>query len=252
MNLVVDQVLQPLVESGSDEDTSVQRSTSVSLVQRLVTVALISHSMKTHTDVLDGDISERRGITFTSLEDDDLAEQTLNQLSDGHSRRNSVRIDDNVGNNSLGGEGHVFLAIGHTDGTLLTVPRGELVTNLWNTDVANPYLGETVSLLGSTDENVVDDAVLVGLHRCTAVPLGVPRWHARRSVQWSCLADEDIVAGNAGAGLDEAIVVELAIFAMLHTTAAIKGRLLEGLRRKGTDGTHTARLLLIDVAAIVG
>jgi hypothetical protein len=34
-----------------------------------------------------------------------------------------VGIDNDVGDNALTGERHVFLAISHANGTLLTVPR---------------------------------------------------------------------------------------------------------------------------------
>jgi len=41
-----------------------------------------------------------------------------------------MRVDDDIRCETICGERHVFLAIGDTDGTLLSVTRGKLVTDL--------------------------------------------------------------------------------------------------------------------------
>lgn len=52
----------------------------------------------------------------------DLSKQTLNQLGDGHSTGNGVRVNDDVRYDSVDRPRHVLLAISHPDRTFLAMP----------------------------------------------------------------------------------------------------------------------------------
>lgn len=59
-------------------------------------------------------------------------------------------------------EGHVFLSVGNTHGTLLTVSRGELVTNGWHPQRPHTDLRELVTTSIHRQHN------LTGIITCTA------------------------------------------------------------------------------------
>mmetsp|Transcript_38401 Transcript_38401/g.115055 ORF Transcript_38401/g.115055 Transcript_38401/m.115055 type:complete len:461 (-) Transcript_38401:2045-3427(-) len=251
VHLVVDEMLETLVERRTDEDSGVERTAGVSLIHGLVAVTLISHGMETHTDILDGHVREGGGVALAPLEYDDLAEETFDQLSDGHSGGDGVRIHDDVGDDPLGREGHVFLSVGHTDRSLLSVPRCKFVPDLGDANVPNPNLGEPIPLLRGAEQHVINDTVLVGLHGRRTIPLGVPAGHTRRRIHGSRLTDEYVVPAHPRPRLDQSIPVELGVFPVLHTATAVHRRLLERLGRERSDRTHRRRLLLIDVASII-
>ncbi len=62
------------------------------------------------------------------------------ELTNGHAGGDGVRVDDEVWHNAVLGPGHVLLGVGDTNGALLPVPTGKLVTHLWYPD--RPHLGK--------------------------------------------------------------------------------------------------------------
>lgn len=70
----------------------------------------------------------------------DLSKQTLNQLGDGHSTGNGVRVHDDVRYDSVDGPRHVLLAISHPNRTFLAVPRGKLIPDLGDAHVTDTHL----------------------------------------------------------------------------------------------------------------
>ena len=68
-------------------------------------------------------------------------------MADGHSRRDGVRVHDEVGSDTLAGERHVLLVVGDPTRTLLPVAAGKLVSYLRDADRANPDLAELVAVL---------------------------------------------------------------------------------------------------------
>ena len=117
------QMFQSLIERRSNKHTSAQRPTSMSLIHSFISVTLISHRMKTGTDIIYRDIGKGGCVTLETLEDYDLSKETFNKLGDSHSRWNSVWIDNDIWDDTFGREGHVFLAVCHTNGSFLPVPR---------------------------------------------------------------------------------------------------------------------------------
>lgn len=129
-------------------------------------------------DLFDRDSRERRGVSLCSLERCNFRQQTLDQVTDGHSGRNSVRVDDDVGRDSLGRERHVLLTVRNSDRSLLTVTRGKLVSNLRHSSRSDSDLNELGTVGVGGDEDLVDDTLL----RCER---GEKRWSqlAARTVE---------------------------------------------------------------------
>lgn len=66
-------------------------------------------------------------------------------MSDGHTRRDAMWVDNHIRDNAFQCEWQVFLAKCHSTCPFLSVPTGEFVANLWNTDWSNAYLGKFVT-----------------------------------------------------------------------------------------------------------
>lgn len=116
--------------------------------------------MELGRDRLDGvlglGVLERSGISFDTIEGSNLGAQALEQVTDGHPGGDAMRVDDEIRNDTFLSEGHVLLLVGHADGTFLTVPGGELVSNLWDPHGPHLDLGEGLALLVDGEDNRVD------------------------------------------------------------------------------------------------
>ena len=93
----------------------------MSLVHSLVTMPLVTHCMQTFAYIFHCNIREGSCVSFATLEDHDLTQETLDELGDSHARRNRVRVYDDVWHYTLGGERHILLPVSHSNGTLLSV-----------------------------------------------------------------------------------------------------------------------------------
>ena len=60
----------------------------------------------------------------------------------GHSRGNAVRIHDYVGDYAVRRERHVFSFLDHSTSSLLPMPGGKFITNLWNSNISGSYFDE--------------------------------------------------------------------------------------------------------------
>lgn len=78
------------------------------------------------------DIGEWGGISFFSHVSGDLPHDAFNELTDGHPRRNGMRVHDDVRGDAFHRPGHVLLCVGHAHSPLLTVPAAKLISNLRN------------------------------------------------------------------------------------------------------------------------
>ena len=76
-----------------------------------------------------------------------LSLQTLDQVTDGHTGGDGVRVHDEVGRDPLAGERHVLLVVGDPARALLPVPAGKLVPDLGDADRAHANLAELVAIL---------------------------------------------------------------------------------------------------------
>ena len=90
----------------------------VSIVHDFEAALLVAASSQGLGNGFNGHIRKWRGITFIPGHGTDLSQQTFNQVANGHTRGNGVRVNYNVRGYSLRGEGHVLLAVRDPDGSL--------------------------------------------------------------------------------------------------------------------------------------
>ena len=103
--------------------------------------------------------AERRGVAKTSIERRLLGEETLDQVTNGHSGRDGMWIDNQVWSDAFSGEWQVFLSIGHTAGTFLTVSRGELVSDLRDLDGSHFDFDEQEASFVICEHDLVDNTI---------------------------------------------------------------------------------------------
>lgn len=72
----------------------------------MLVVAVVSKQIRNLSDI--DRLIERRGISNFTLVSAYFALKALNQVTNGHSTGNGVRVDDDVWSDALTGEGHVL------------------------------------------------------------------------------------------------------------------------------------------------
>jgi hypothetical protein len=127
----------------------------VAVVHDLEAALLVSEVLQQFGDVVNGHRSEGRRVTLVARERRDLGKKALDQVADGHAGGNGVRIDDDVWGNAFACERHVFLPVRDADGSLLAVPRGELVTDLRDADRADADLDELAAFGVGSEQYLV-------------------------------------------------------------------------------------------------
>ncbi len=78
-------------------------------------------------------------------------------MADGHTRRDSVRIYDHIWHNTFSSKGQVFLPVGHTASTLLTMTTSKLIANLWDPYSSHLNFGKSEILLVGSDDDLIND-----------------------------------------------------------------------------------------------
>ena len=92
-------------------------------------------------------------------------------MTNGHTRGDSVRIDNQIRLDALRGERHILRRVGDTAGTLLPVTRSKLVTDLRYAHGTHTDLRELVAVLVRTQHHLIDDTGLTGAQECGSVTL---------------------------------------------------------------------------------
>mmetsp|Transcript_16479 Transcript_16479/g.64296 ORF Transcript_16479/g.64296 Transcript_16479/m.64296 type:complete len:1268 (+) Transcript_16479:614-4417(+) len=220
VDLVVHHVLEALIVGGPDEEVRLQLPAGVAVVEHFVAVALVAAVVEHHRDLVgrEGRV-EGGGVALFAGVGRQLAEEAFNQLTDGHTRGNGVRVDDEVRRDALHREGHVVLAVGDADRSLLAVARRELVSDLRRAHRAHAHVDQLVAVLGRRDHHLVHDAVLAAPQGHRGVLLGVARSLRLEVVaavrrDGGGLADDDVVARHLYARRDEAVLLELGVGAV--------------------------------------
>ena len=121
--LVNDHVLQALVEGRTHEDLCLHHLTRLAVVQDLIAVGVHSQVQHVLLQIINLEVRIRRSVTKSTLSNTNLAKDVLHQLCNRHTRRNSVRIHDDVGTQTTCSKRHVLLIHQHSNGSLLTVTR---------------------------------------------------------------------------------------------------------------------------------
>jgi len=131
MDLITHHMLQALIVGGVEEDHDLEALASEAIVHHLIAVPLITEVVELVRDVLDGLALEGCCVTLVSVQTGNLGQDCFNQMTDCHTRGDSVRIDDHIGHNTFDREGQVFLSVSHSTSSLLSVTTGKLVSDLW-------------------------------------------------------------------------------------------------------------------------
>ena len=109
------------------------------------------------------------GISLVSVQTGNLTEYTLDQVTNGHTRWDSVWINNHVRNHSFNGKWKIFLPVCHTTGTFLSVTTGKFISNLRNLNCPYFDLHKTIHLLICCDDDLVNDSFLRVLERNTPI-----------------------------------------------------------------------------------
>ena len=131
--LVVNHVTQTLVVDDTDVNVRLELLARDARVERLVAVVVVAGLHELVAKVVAGRVLlvelEGRRVLRESVQGTGLAGERLDEHTDCHARRESVRVDDDVGLDASLREGHVDGAPLLRAHTLLTVTRRELVTD---------------------------------------------------------------------------------------------------------------------------
>ena len=110
-------------------------------VQGLVSVSLVPLRVQLVRDLVVLYARERGSVSVDTRQGGELRIQTLDHVPYCHTRGDTMRVDDEIGRHSQVVEGQILLSVGHSDSSLLTVSRGELVSDLRNSSLTNSHLG---------------------------------------------------------------------------------------------------------------
>lgn len=149
-------MLELLVVDRAHVDVALERLTRDSrreVVLAGVRVAVVDEDL---AHVFGLGSSERRTVLELALEDAGFSGEQLEHLADGHTRRETVRVHDDVGADALVVERHVLLRDDETANTLLSVTRGELVAEFGTTSLSQENLDEGRVRVGIRQEDLVD------------------------------------------------------------------------------------------------
>ena len=164
MHLVINHVLQSLIKSGTQENHYLHLLASEAVVHHLVASQLVSEAVQLSWDRLNCifwlRVLERCSIALMTFQGSHFGWKTLNQVTNCHSRRNSVRIDDEIWDYSFLSEGHIFLMISHSNGTFLAMSRSKLISNLRDSNWSHFDFGEGLTLIVNSNNNWVNFAIL--------------------------------------------------------------------------------------------
>lgn len=161
--LIDDHVLEALVERGSHEDLGLHHFTGLTILQNLIALRVHSELGHLTTELVDSKVRLRRAIRNGALLCIDLAEHTLHELRNRHTRRHRVRVHDEIRTQTRTRERHILLVQKHPHGALLTVARRELVTNLRHTLTHHTNLDKRLAIRVLVLPHAIHTADLTGL-----------------------------------------------------------------------------------------
>ena len=130
MDLIADHMLQALVIGRIEEYHDLHSLSSEPVVHDLVAVSLVAQVVQLVRNVLYGLPLERRGVSFVTVQTGNLAENSFDQVTNGHTRRDGVWVDNHVWHDALHSERKILLSVGHATGSFLPMSTGELVSDL--------------------------------------------------------------------------------------------------------------------------
>ena len=154
-------MLQSLIVCWSDKDLGINFPSCMSIIHNFVSSQVIIIRSKQLGDLLNIDsVIEWSCISDLSFVCRDLSLKTLNQVPDCHSRRNGVRINDDVRGDSFCCKRHVFLSVWDSTGSFLSMSWSKLISDLRNTHWSDSNLAKLVSVRVNGDHDLINDSCL--------------------------------------------------------------------------------------------
>jgi hypothetical protein len=142
VHLISDHMLKSLIVSWTQEDEHFLFLSCETVVHNLITVSLVTQVMELISNFRNLLATERSGISSCAIKRRFLGQEALNQMTNCHTRWNSVRVDDQVWNNTFSCEREVFLSVCHSTCSFLSMSRGKLISDLRSLDCSHLDLDE--------------------------------------------------------------------------------------------------------------
>ena len=102
--------------------------------------------------------SERSSIFFEfSFQSCHLSNQAFDDVTNSHTRWDTVRIDNKIWNNAINSKRQILLPKSHSTSSLLPMPTGKLIPNLRNPNTPNPNLHNLLALKILTQNNHINN-----------------------------------------------------------------------------------------------
>eukprot|EP00962_Isochrysis_galbana_P042385 scaffold15837_cov99-Isochrysis_galbana.AAC.3 len=227
VDLVVDHVLEPLVVGGAQENGRLEPPARVAVEHDLEATLLVAEVLEELGDVVDGHRGKGRRVALVAGERRNLGQEALDQVADGHARRDGVRVDDDVRRDALAGKGHILLPVSDADSALLPVPRGKLVADLRDAYRPDAHLDKLPALCVGREQDLINVAGLGRPERRRGIAFFIARGRGilqllSRGLDWRRLPDDDVVPRDARARRYQPVLVELGVVCLaqpLHRLA---------------------------------
>ena len=196
-------MVQALVEDAADEDVSGVGFTGLSVDHALtagVIEAVADEGVAQAALLL---TAEGGAVDAAAFHGADLATDHLEDVGDGHARRNRVRVDDEVRHHAVFGERHVLRLKEATNHALLTVAGRELVADFGHLVAAHDDAHQAAAVQGFGHVDVVHVAhfSMTNEHRGLTAFLGLQEGPTARLFEEAGragLADEHVATGQVG------------------------------------------------------
>src|SRR2546426_431912 len=209
VELAGDHVVELLVVDHADENLRGDHAARAAVVPDLLAVrpeAVLHEGVSHRLLPLAG---EGRAVDEPTFEAADLPADLLEDVGHGHPGRNRMGIDDQVRDDALRGEGHVFLRSDEPDDALLPVARRELVAQLRDPEVAHLHLRELRAVLALRQHDRVDPTAFPVPHRDGRLAALLRSQEVRllfEEPRRTRLPDQDFAALDEDLRRDEAII----------------------------------------------
>ena len=243
VDLVSNHVLKTLIISWVQEDHDFEALASEAIVHDLVAVPLVAQTVKLIRNELDCLALERRSVSLISIQTGHLGQDGLDQMTDRHARRDSVRVDNHVRYDSLHSERQVLLSVRHSNGTFLSVTTSKFISDLRHLNCAHFHLDKSAHLLIRRHDDLVNVAFLRVLEWDGPIS---PRFcvelllleEVKFRLGDRCdLTNDDVITTDLSTRADDTILVKLVVSAVLAT------RSLNGVRDRELLLRHQGLLI---------
>jgi hypothetical protein len=104
VHLVSDHMLKSLIVGWTQENEDFLFLSCETVVHNLITVSLVTQVMELSSNIRNLLATEWSGISRCTIKSRFLRQKALNQMTNCHTRRDSVRVDDQVWNNTFSSE----------------------------------------------------------------------------------------------------------------------------------------------------